>query len=1031
MKQIDQLIINNPYEMPKSYWRYDREQRQFIHENGRRPAGYLVALTKDADDPGEFHELPLVNQIRKRVDSWRENNYPGVTGITKRLLEFWNNPEIRDYRFFFCQIEAIETLIWLIESPENEKQGIIIPSDGGQFQRLCSKMATGSGKTIVMGMLIAWQVLNKITYPTDTRFSKTILVISPGLTVKKRLKVLQPSDENNIYQQFNMIPDSLYDKLRRAKIIIHNWHMLMPIKDAKRSVVKKGYESTEAFSKRIIGDSSKNIIIINDEAHHAWRIKSDQKPDVGKEEIEETKIWLEGLDTINSARNILRCFDFTATPFVPSGRNVTEDYLFDWIISDFSLNDAIESGLVKTPRIAVRDDSGRFDKNFRSRLYHIYTDSEVKSDLKRKAKPEEPLPDLLRGAYYLLGKDWQATKKEWEENGSLVPPVMITVCNRTETAARIKYAFENKKFEDLDDLSDPSKILHIDSKVLKEAEVKDSPEEESIQIEDNNIEDNNIEDQTLEQRAERLREIVDTVGKEGKAGQHIQNIIAVSMLSEGWDARTVTQIMGLRAFSSQLLCEQVVGRGLRRSSYEIDEGTQLFTAEYVNIFGVPFSFLPHEGTTDTPPPPTTPRTRVEPDPNKIQFQISWPNVLKIERTYYPILTIDWNKVQTLQIRPEVAKIVEMAQVIDGKPATDKTTDIDLEKLGMNLRTQTLIFKTAKEVFELFKPEWKGNKVYLLFQLVKIVEEFIKSQKIKVINVLEDDELKKRLTIVLNMNKIVQHVFNEIKPLNTEKRKLVLNEEKKISSTSDMSPWYTKKKNERTKRSHVSHAVHDSSWEANVTFELDRNDNVVAWVKNDHLPFKIPYIFGGVFRDFYPDYIIRLQNGITLVLEVKGIDSQEQKTKREALDEWIKAVNEDGNFGTWAWDVTFDPTAIKPIIAKHSNLQLEPKLSSKCPLCSKTANNRQEVRELFGFRNMDGILRPQSWCRSCRKTALQKHKLVLLESEEILDITKSTDKGFVIDTNKMKNNQTYWFEYEESTYEIKKNEKNELEISEVK
>jgi type III restriction enzyme len=193
---IDQLIINAPYEEPSHYWSYDRESRLFDQKEGRRPAGYVIASesSKAFDDPGIFVEIPLVNLIRPRVKAWRESGYPGVTGITKRLLEHWYNPEARgDRRFFFCQLEAIETLIWLTEAPDSEKVGIVIPSDGGLFKRICSKMATGSGKTIVMAMLISWQILNKVTYPQDNRFSKYIFVVAPGLTVKSRLQVLMPS----------------------------------------------------------------------------------------------------------------------------------------------------------------------------------------------------------------------------------------------------------------------------------------------------------------------------------------------------------------------------------------------------------------------------------------------------------------------------------------------------------------------------------------------------------------------------------------------------------------------------------------------------------------------------------------------------------------------------------------------------------------------------------------------------------------------------------------------------------------------
>lgn len=220
------MIINSPFEEPKSHWHYDRQSRTFDQRDGRRPAGYVVATpdSQSFDDPSIFIDLPLVNQIRSRVKTWREN-YPGVTGITKRLLEHWHDREQRQYPLFFCQLEAIETLIWLTEAPAAEKTGIDIPKDG-DFTRLCSKMATGSGKTVVMAMLIAWQVLNKVTYPHDPRFSKYIVAIAPGLTVKERLKVLEPFGAGNYYDEFGLVPAGLIEKLRQGKVLIHNWHKL-------------------------------------------------------------------------------------------------------------------------------------------------------------------------------------------------------------------------------------------------------------------------------------------------------------------------------------------------------------------------------------------------------------------------------------------------------------------------------------------------------------------------------------------------------------------------------------------------------------------------------------------------------------------------------------------------------------------------------------------------------------------------------------------------------------------------------------
>ena len=321
----------------------------------------------------------------------------------------------RGNQFFFCQLEAIETLIWFVEAHESEKQGITIPSDGGAFQRLVCKMATGAGKTIVMAMLIAWQVINKVTYPQDARFTKRVLIMAPGLTVKSRLQVLFPTNEDNFYDEFNIVPDAFYEKLNGNVISLHNWHTLMPEEDAKNSVVKLGKESDEVFAKRILGHDLKNLIVINDEAHHAYRADITNAKGISKSELERDKRWMEGLDKIHRSRNIVKCFDFSATPFIPSGSAVSEDTLFEWIVSDFSLNDAIESGLTKTPRIAIRDDSNKFDKNYRSRFYHLYRDDEVKADLNRRAKPHEKLPDLITNAYWLLGQDWIETKKRWDK----------------------------------------------------------------------------------------------------------------------------------------------------------------------------------------------------------------------------------------------------------------------------------------------------------------------------------------------------------------------------------------------------------------------------------------------------------------------------------------------------------------------------------------------------------------------------------------------------------------------------------------
>jgi type III restriction enzyme len=931
---IDRLIINSPFEEPQRHWRYDRETRTFDLVDGRRPAGYVVASgeSRAFDDPGIFVEIPLVNRIRPRVKAWREAGYPGVTSITKRLLEHWRDPEeFEARRFFFCQLEAVETLIWLLEAPAAERVGIDIVGDGGAFVRQCCKMATGSGKTIVMAMVIAWHILNKVANPQDARFSKNVLVVAPGLTVKSRLAVLEPAGAGNYYEAFNIVPSALLDMLRQGKVLVRNWHALAWESEEqikrRRSVDKRGVKSDEAYTRDVLGEmsSARNLLVINDEAHHAWRVNWEAQGkylrarDL-KDSAEEATVWIGGLDRLHRSRGILKCYDFSATPFAPSGKKSTEEALFGWIVSDFGLNDAIESGLVKTPRVVVRDDAVPNAMTYRSRLYHIYNDPEVKDDLNRRARPEEPLPDLVLNAYYLLGYDWREAWKAWKAAGLPTPPVMITVANRTETAARIKHAFDTRRIL-INELCDPERLLHIDSKVLDEAEAQDEP---AVAVEAPEADEREADEEnetsigpkrTKAEQAELLRRTVDTVGKVGQPGEKIQNVISVGMLSEGWDAKTVTHIMGLRAFTSQLLCEQVVGRGLRRTCYELNPETGLFDPEYVNIFGVPFTFLPHEGSEDGPPPPPKPKTAVEPDPAKAAFAIQWPNMVRIDHVFQPTLTLDWSKVRPLELNAaQTAQIAELAPMLEGKPDVTKIQRIELARLAREFRTQRIIFETARDVFDQMKPTWQGSREVLLAQLVKIVEQFITSDRVAITpSLYNQDDLRRRLIITLNMSRVVQHVWSAVRNTNSERLVPVFDRDHPIRSTGDMRTWYTGKPCERTKKSHINVCVYDSTWEASDAFALDESEVVDAWVKNDHLGFEVLYVYRGVVRKYRPDFLVRRTDGNMLVLETKGQNDEQDQVKRQYLEEWTQAVNAHGGFGRWSAAVAEKPGSIRDLL----------------------------------------------------------------------------------------------------------------------
>lgn len=941
MSLAKSLIISSPFERPTHHWQRKSDNNlQLI--TGRRPAGYEIFDTRA--NTVRAVQLDLVNRIRERVDAWRDAGYPGITSVTRKLLEHWHDQENnRAYAFYFCQLEAIETLIWHVEAPADYKQGIAIPGDGGAWERLCNKMATGSGKTTVMAMIITWQVLNSLTYPKRNKdFSRAIFIVAPGLTVKERLQILQPGHPDNYYDAFSLCPnETMRQKLNQADLLIENWHTLMPLKEQDRSVVKKGAESDEAYVRRILGKLAgyKDLVIINDEAHHAYRKPAEVK--VSKKDAEELGIdleeatrWIEGLDRIHKMRRVIRCFDLSATPFAPTGKTSTESALFEWVVSDFGLNDAIEAGLVKTPRVVVRDNALPNAQTYKSKLYHLYREPDVADDLNRRgAEPHEALPQIVQEAYTLLGADWREALKAWQESGHVSPPVMLTVCNRTETAARVEHYFRQGDAY-WPELKAPERTLRVDSKVLEKAEIGETstsnkeyefvlqeileaakiPESKKVQL------------RTLK-KEQLLRAIIDNVGKRNTAGQDLQNVISVAMLSEGWDAKNVTHIMGLRAFTSQLLCEQVIGRGLRRVSYDTEkvlcpDGVErnLFVPEYVNVFGVPLSIFQDTDESDLggrqPPKPST---QIESLKDRGELEISWPNVLRVDVTVQPQLVVDWSQVSPLKLNPaEIHITADLAPALGGAADLSKAVSIDLEKLPEEFRLQRLLFVAARKAFATMQQGFTGSREILIQQLIRLAEEFFNSERLEIPSLFHQDPLRKRILIALSIDRVVAHVVAHIQQQNCERLEPVFDSEFPIGSTLQMRTWYSTKPCLDTVKSQISHVVADSSWEAYTANVLEKRKEVQSFAKNDHLGFNIYYLWRGSKRKFVPDFLIKLANGKQLVLEIKGEDSEQNRAKRMALDAWVRAVNSRGGFGTWCWDVVKgEPAGVDDVIIYHS------------------------------------------------------------------------------------------------------------------
>jgi type III restriction enzyme len=910
---VEQPIINDAFSEPPRHWEFDQGIPEL--KEGRRPAGYYLApRTRDAIVPRAAEarvDLPLVNRIRERVRAWRQANYPGTTRVTRILLEHWTRQD-RDRKLFFCQVEAAETIIWLTESHPASRQGIEVapdvPEDAkskvagyGPLKRLGCKMATGSGKTVVMAMLIAWSVLNKVSNKQDTRFSDAAVLICPNLTIKERDKVLIPGSPGNYYDEFDLVPRTLLPSLAQGKFQVVNWQQLSEDKDPTRSVVKRGEETPGAFAKRVLrnlGDK-KNLLVLNDEAHHAYRPalrdlgteqdtldedednQTEQKE--REEEAEEATVWVGALDKINKARGINFCIDMSATPFYIKGSGHAEGEPFPWLISEFGLVDAIESGIVKIPRIPVDDNSGQpIPKYFR--LWH--TIMQVLPPVEReashrKAKPESVVREA-EGALQTLASQWEKTLSEFEEKKFPVPPVMIVVCANTDLAKLVYNHIASGKVMARLRNNGELNTLHIDSRELEEAE-------------------NQVEPGEKETAAEKLRKMVSTVGKEGEPGQNLKCVVSVAMLNEGWDARNVTQILGLRAFSSQLLCEQVVGRGLRRTNYD-----DLSKPEYVDVYGVPFEVIPvQRGSLNASLPVNLP-TLVKALPERKDFEIRFPRVEGFVFDVRHKIRADVEKIPPLVIDPAkeptelVAKDAVVVKV--GRPdrlGPGKEVYQDRDIFHQTHRLQSTIYEIAAEITNGMSVS--AARQILFPQVKEIVRSYVETKvRVRKGAVLEEVALLRYKDI------IVTRVRDAIEP-DTEAGETpilpVIERYRNSGSTSEVM-FRTVKDVAATRKSHVSHVVLDSKWEHSFAYDFEKNPYVISYVKNDHLDFVIPYEFEGLDRNYYPDYILKVANKdgcmINLILEVKGFESEKDRAKKPAANRWVEAVNNHGGYGVWRY-----------------------------------------------------------------------------------------------------------------------------------
>lgn len=960
-------VLNDPWSAPAKHWRLDTKFRATdeIVEGRRKSGAYLPVPLPGPDRtlPLTAAELPphaLVNRVRTEVDAWRAAGRPGVSAATRGLLDHWDSFQTEP-RPFFCQREAVETLIWLKEAGPRHR-----PAEHGRIRerlravnadrnegldRVAIKMATGTGKTLAMAMVIAWQGVRE-------RRGAEVLVIAPNLTVRDRLQELDPRTPAGKRTYEGLLPPPLrsrfsarvsvlnYQKFQRGDRLFVDGAKDTATRAAKdllrrrnRDLGKKWQETAAQMLARLLRAhrGARRLLVLNDEGHHCYRPVPQKKKGTAEErEWEEgAALWFNALRALRDGGRLAWVADFSATPMylrLPPG---AETPVFPWIVSDYPLIEAVEAGLTKVPRVPVDDDTEAASPIYRN----IYENADT-----RKLDAAD-LDDSVAAPLRTLYAHYEETDRRYAEAGRR--PVLIVVANDVQNATALYRwiaggeapegtptayepghlpLFSNVRPDGAGWVGDPPTIL-MHSKL-------DSPDELSgnlAAVMKKQAERLAPEAGSKREAMETLRRIVGSVGKKGQPGEGVRCVVSVSMLSEGWDTRTVTHIFGFRKFGSELLCEQVAGRSLRRTAYDdfADADRRHLRPEVSNLFGVPFAFMRAKG--EAPQPAGEPY-EVFSVAGREKYRLRFPNLAGYRwELAGPRLRLD-----SSLVRPFLPAALQQAAETPWDPVRGQPAVVEVQ--GVIDRGETFYdtrrekeerWNLAREVFRLFVESAAAEthapllrRRRLFTDALRAVDTWLSHPLVEYGSVREiarEGQRKNAATEIARACSLDDSGRPRVLPVFADEADPAA---PRALDTGSVCYETARKLVRDCRRSELNRAPCDSRPELAVAAALDGNRRVASWVRNDRLHWSIPTLAAGsgAARRYVPDFVARLARPgpdgepVHLVIEYKGQPGRDSEAKRRAVvDWWIPALantDDAGCRGTWRYCFLTRPDSVR-------------------------------------------------------------------------------------------------------------------------